>query len=115
MVMHAAGAYDRLVQLQRNTPTRDRATRAEVANWANWGDPLWARVVESVGPYRGSDDTAERDAYGRPIEIWLRWFDGFDQATTRVMYEGRLLRIMAAAAIGRREELKLACVEWAHE
>lgn len=117
MLARSIGAMhlDRQVQLQVNTPTRDVSTRAEIASWADSGSPRWARVVESVGPYRNADGAAERDTYGRPIEIWLRWFTGFDQDHTRVVYEGRVLRIVGTAEIGRREFLKLACVEWAHE
>lgn len=111
----SAGEFDRQVQLQLNTPVRDATTGALADSWADLGSLRWARVRESVGREPTGVAGEDVDDYGRPVQIWLRWFSGFDKALTRVVYDGRTLRIAASAEVGRREYLQLACVDWNHD
>lgn len=114
MATNPAGSYDRLVQLQLNTPVKDANTGALADAWADLGSPVWARVREGTGQAPVANSSGQVDDYGRPVEIFLRWFSTFSKANTRVVLDGRVMRIVASAETVRREEIKLACVEWAH-
>lgn len=110
-----AGEFDRQVQLQLNTPVADAATGALTDSWADLGAPRWAKVRESTRRQSGAGAAdAAVDDYGRPVEVTLRWFSGFDKSRTRAVLEGRVMRIVASAETLRREAIELACVEWSH-
>ena len=113
-----AGLLDRRITLQARAVSRDSATGAEVATWSD-SATVWAQVLESsTAPTPGSmgrgQAGGEIAVYARPHRLRIRWRE-VDKATTRVSYDGRILRITGTAEIGRREGLELACEEWAHE
>lgn len=107
--------FDRRLTIERKVVTRDADYGNETISWEAYKD-VKARVVESsTAPTRNSGAPDEMDAYARPHKIRIHWFVGFDKATMRLNYGGRILRIMGSAEIDRRTFLEFSCDEWSHE
>lgn len=105
--------FDRQIVLQVRTEVEDGPTGAKIATWGTHAT-VWARVRESATA-AGLSSGGPMETYARPHEVMIRWRDDFDKATMRISYGGRILRVIGSAEVGRREALKLACQEWAHE
>jgi SPP1 family predicted phage head-tail adaptor len=109
-----AGELDRRVSVQARTVTRDENTGAEVETWATVAQ-LWASVRDQVMGARETE-SLQVASLGQQTRIRLRWTStDISPETHRILYGSRLLQIVVAAEVGRREFLDLVCLEWSHE
>lgn len=114
--MVPAGKLDRLIQFEVQTRTTDTRFNARVIEYVPYGAKAWAQVIESSAEPGANPAAAEGvAAYVKPTKVRIRWRGDIDKTRMRINYGGRLLRIIGTAELGRREDLEIACQEWAHE
>lgn len=110
-----AGDLDRRVQLQTRVVTRDPNTGGEIETWENDGGLLWASVADRPIQPRETD-ALQVASYGQLTNIRIRWRSApILPETHRVQYGDRILQIMTASEIGRKQFIELACIGWSHE
>ena len=101
----AAGPRNRLVELQRQTTTRD-SFGGVVTGWTKLAD-LWASVNQT-GVSTAFENDAKRDVALRTARFRIDWRAGLRE-TDRLIYGGLIWDIKGIAEIGRRRALELIC------
>lgn len=110
------GELDRRITIETRTVVKDGTYGSQIETWTPAAHDIAAKVLESSTAAGLGAGVAESVAtYARPTRIWVRWRAGVTRETHRVRYQGRLLRIIGTAELGRRAGLELSCAEWAHE
>lgn len=106
------GEYDRQLWIERKVSVTESLYNSDEVAWIK-AVKVWARKQESSTPPTSNDGDPGLTTYKRPTKVWMRWRE-FDKVTMRLREGDRIFRVTGTAEIGRRDELELACEEWAH-
>lgn len=106
------GQLDRRVTVEVRSVTRDAALGAEEETWAA-DATVWARVRQSSTAAGLSADDAVA-SYARPTKVVMRW-RALTRQDHRLVFDGQVMRIIGTAEIGRRDQIEVSCMEWAHD
>ena len=109
----SGGDLDRRIDIEALVTTRDPETGAALQSWVLDHQRVPAQVRESATASLGGAGTTVA-AVARPMKIRMRWRT-LDRASHRIVYDGRVLRILGLAELGRREGLEAVVEEWSHE
>lgn len=97
-----AGALDRRITIERNTPTHDADSNEEVASWGTLAT-VWAQAK----PLRGSERfEADRENAERTVTFRIRHRTDIDEEM-RIVFDGDNYDIESIAEIGRSEGLEI--------
>lgn len=105
-----AGALDRRVTIERATVTQDSAGQ-QIRTWG-----VLATVWASVRPLRGAEAMMAMQVHAtQTLEVSIRYREGIDPTTHRLLIAGVAHDITAAFEIGRREGLRMLVTKGAND
>jgi SPP1 family predicted phage head-tail adaptor len=100
-----AGRYDRLIQIQRYTVTKNAANEDE----QTWGSHGTERAASRTPISDGERFRADEIGSQASVRFRTRWdeFSGDVNTKDRILCEGKTYEIIGTKEIGRRQEVEI--------